>query len=43
MKTISFLIYVVLIVPVGLLLKLFGVDYLRTKKNKTVNSLWINK
>ena len=36
-----FLIYFIILFPIGLILKIFGKDYLRIKFNKKINSYWI--
>ena len=40
---ILFLIYFIIFLPLGLILKILGKDFLRIKFNKKVNSYWIKK
>lgn len=40
---IMFIIFFVILTPIGIVLKIFGKDLLKVKKNKTLKSYWISK
>ncbi len=40
---IMFIIFFVILTPIGIVLKIFGKDLLKVKKNKTLKSYWVSK
>ena len=40
---VMFLVFFIILTPIGILLKLFGKDLLKIKKNKLIKSYWINR
>ena len=40
---VMFLVFFIILTPIGMLLKLFGKDLLKIKKNKLIKSYWINR
>lgn len=43
LKVFFFIIFFLIVTPVGILLKLVGVDYLRHRIEKSKDSYWIEK
>lgn len=37
------LVFILFITPLGIVMKMFGIDYLRHRKLNSENSYWINK
>ena len=40
---VMFLVFFIILTPIGILLKLFGKDLLKIKKSKLIKSYWINR
>ena len=40
---VMFLVFFLILTPIGLILKLFGKDLLKIKKNKLIKSYWIHR
>ena len=40
---VMFLVFFIILTPIGIVLKLFGKDLLKIKKNKLIKSYWIHR
>lgn len=40
---VMFLVFFIILTPIGILLRIFGKDLLNLKKNKLIKSYWINR
>ena len=43
LKVIFFIVFFLLITPIGIILRLLGIDYLHNRFEKGKDSYWINK